>query len=106
MKVIYVAGPYRSDTEFGLKQNIRNAEAVAIKAWQAGHVAFCPHKNTAHFGGLCPDEIWLAGGLEMLRRCDAMVLVQGWEKSSGTLAEIKEAEKYNIPVYKSVDGLM
>lgn len=102
MKVIYVAGPYRADTERGVVENIRNAEAVAIKVWRAGYVALTPHLNTRLFGGLCPDKVWLEGALELLRRCDGMILVSGWEKSQGTLAEVLESDKLNIPVFLNV----
>jgi len=105
MKVIYIAGPYRADTEHGVVENIRRAEEVAIKVWQAGHVALCPHKNTALFGGLCPDEAWLKGDLELLRRCDGIIMVQGWEKSSGSVAEVGFADRHNIPVYYEVEDI-
>lgn len=98
MKVYYVAGPYRADSERGVVENIRNAEAVAIQIWKTGHAALCPHKNTALFGGICPDEIWLSGGLELLRRCDGMVLVPGWEGSEGTKAEMQLAFDLGLPV--------
>ena len=68
MKIVYVAGPYRGPTESDVVRNIRNAEAVAQRIWQGNHPALCPHKNTALFGGLCPDEVWLKGDLEMLRQ--------------------------------------
>lgn len=106
MKVIYIAGPYRASTERGIIENIRKAEAVAIKVWQAGHVALCPHMNTRLFGGLCPDEVWLKGDLELLRRCDGMVLVSGWECSQGVLAEIRLAEKIGISVYNCVEKIV
>ena len=102
MKVVYVAGPYRAKTEHEVVINIRKAEAVAIEVWKAGHVALCPHKNTAFFGGICPDEVWLTGDLEFVRRCDAVILVPGYETSKGALAEIKEARKVGIPIYESV----
>jgi hypothetical protein len=65
MKVIYIADPYRADTERGIIENIRAAEAVAIKVWEAGYVALCPHMNTRLFGGILPDEVWLKGALEL-----------------------------------------
>ncbi len=37
------------------------------------------------------DGFWLDGTLELMRRCDAVLLVPGWESSSGTRAEIEEA---------------
>lgn len=102
MKVIYVAGPYRADTERGVLENIRRAEAVAIEVWQSGHVALTPHLNTRFFGGICPDSVWLEGALELLRRCDGMILVPRWKKSSGTLAEIEEANRLGIRVVHNV----
>ena len=106
MKVIYVAGPYRAQTEHGTILNIRAAETVAIQVWQAGHVALTPHLNTRLFGGLCPDEVWLQGGLELLRWCDGVVLVPGWSVSTGTLAEVKEAARLGLPVYTTVAAMI
>ncbi len=92
-KVIFVAGPYRARNEWELEQHIRDAENAAIKLWQEGWVVICPHKNSAHFGGLCPDETWLEGDLELLRRSDAVYFLNTWRGSSGarnehTLAEL------------------
>jgi hypothetical protein len=105
MKVIYIAGPYRADTERGIIENIRKAEAVAIEVWKAGYVALCPHMNTRLFGGICPDEVWLEGTLELMSRCDGVFLVPGWETSSGTIAEIQEAKNMDIPVFINVEEL-
>lgn len=105
MKVIFIAGPYRAKTEWEILENIRRAEAIAVKVWQAGMVALCPHKNTAYFGGLCPDQTWLDGGLELLRRCDGLVLVPGWHKSPGTIGKIKEAKRLGIPIYDYVEEI-
>lgn len=102
MKLIYVAGPYRAKTEWGLIQNIRNAEAVALEIWKMGMVAYCPHKNTAHFGGACQDKVWLDGGLEVLRRCDGLVMIKGWSGSEGAIAEENEAGKFSIPIFYSI----
>jgi hypothetical protein len=41
-----------------------------------------------------------------LEVCDAVVLTPGWQKSKGTLAEIKRAEELGIPVFKSLDDLI
>lgn len=106
MKVIYVAGPYKASTERGVVENIYRAEDVGIKLWQAGFVALVPHMNTMLFGGICRDEIFLSGDLELMRRCDAVMLVKGWEKSKGTLEEIKEAKKLCIPVFKNLGKLL
>jgi hypothetical protein len=101
MLVGYVAGPYRSQTEWGLVYNIRMSEEWALYGWSQGCAMISPHKNTAHFGGAMglEDTIWLDGDLEIIRRCDFVFLVPGWERSSGTLAEIEFAKKFDIPLF-------
>lgn len=98
MKVVYVAGPYRAETEWGLIENIRNAENAAIELWKQGWAVICPHKNTAHFGGLCDDGVWLEGDLEILRRCDAIYLAKGWHKSQGALKELELARELGLQI--------
>ena len=100
MKVVFIAGPYRASTPRGIVENIRRAEAVAIEVWKLGAVALCPHLNTRLMDGVLPDEVWLNGDLELLSRCDAVMLVPGWQASSGTLNEVGQAQKLGIPVYE------
>lgn len=104
LPLVYVAGPYRSDTEWGVIQNIRNAEFWALELWTLGIPAICPHKNTAGFGGACDDTVWLAGDLEMMRRCDAVYAIPGWEDSAGATAEVIEAHAINLPVLTRLDA--
>lgn len=102
MKVIYIAGKYRDGRgEWWIRENIRRAEAAAEFVWQNGGAALCPHKNTGFFGGLpgCTDETWLAGDVEMLRRCDAVWAIEGWGESSGAMGEVDCAKKWGIPVF-------
>ena len=49
-------------------------------------------------------DYWLNQDLDMLRRCDELYVVamEGWDKSVGVLAEIREAQKLEIPI-KFVD---
>jgi hypothetical protein len=97
-KVIYIAGKYRGSCEWEVVQNIRLAEKAAIFVWQHGGTALCPHKNTALFGGLCKDEVWLRGDCELLKRCDAVFAIENWRDSSGARVEVELARSSNIPV--------
>jgi hypothetical protein len=99
MKLAYVAGPYRAPTMHQIVDNIRAAEAVAIALWQMGFAVVCPHTNTACFDGTAPDQVWLEGDLEILRRCDLLVTVSGWERSEGATIEVREANSALKPVY-------
>lgn len=102
MRLIYVAGPYRSPTVHGILENIRRAESVALKVWQSGHAALCPHLNSAFFDGAVSDSNFLQGTITMLQHCDAVVLVTGWSNSSGTKAELKFCRENNIPVFENI----
>ena len=99
MKLLFVAGPYRSSSEWETLQNIRQAESLALQLWKMGFSVICPHKNTEWFGGAAPDEVWLEGALEMVRRCDAVVCTPGWEQSEGARGETAVAKSLGIPVF-------
>jgi hypothetical protein len=105
MKLIYVAGPYRGNGEWQVSENIRRAEALALEVWRLGAACICPHKNTAFFGGSLPDHVWLDGDLEIVRRCDAILCVPGWERSVGSLGEVALARELGIPVFQSTGEL-
>ena len=102
LKLVYTAGPYRADTERGVVRNIRRAEAAALAIWQLGAVAICPHMNTRLFGGAAPDEVWLRGDLQILSRCDAIFMVEGWQESSGAKHERALAERLGLLVFEDL----
>lgn len=106
MRVVYVAGPFRGPDAWAIKCNIHRAEIVGSAVARAGHMPLIPHANTANFHGFGDDQFWIEGTLELLRRCDAVVLVHGWENSVGTLGEIAEARKLGIPVFEDVGDLL
>ena len=101
--VVYIAGPYRQNPEVGrtVLENVRLAERVAIACARAGVLFFCPHLNSAHQSGVAPARFYLDLDLEILRRaCDVVVLLPGWQHSSGTLGEIKLAKELRKPIYE------
>jgi hypothetical protein len=99
MRLIFVSGPYRASGEWEVAENIRHAELASLRLWKEGWAVFCPHKNTAFFGGACDDHVWLEGDLEILRRCDAIYMLNSWEKSSGAAAELEEAKRMGLVVF-------
>lgn len=99
MKTIYVAGPYSGATAWQREQNIRNAEAVTLRLWQAGIPAICVHSIARFFFGAVPEETAIEIDNELLRRCDAVQLVAGWMASKGSLAEVALAESRGMPVF-------
>jgi len=86
-KVVYIAGPYRAATKEAIDENIRRAGEYAKKYWRLGYTVICPHLNSAHFDGVVPDEAFLDGDLELMKRSDILVLIPGWRTSEGTRGE-------------------
>jgi len=89
MRVIFVSGPYRGNVE----PNIIKARRVAVMLWQQGWAVFCPHTNTANFDGECPDDVWLKGDIEILKRCDAIYMMSTWRESKGSQEEYRIARE-------------
>jgi len=99
MKLAYISGAYRSkDGINGVFENIIRARTVALQYWQKGIPAFCPHMNTAFMDGAAHDSVWLDGDLEMLRRCDIVVMLPNWEQSEGATAEHAEAKRCGLEI--------
>lgn len=105
MKVVYIAGPFRGPNAWEIEENIRRAERLALQVWRAGAVALCPHTNTRFFQGAADDAVWLAGDLEMLSRCDAVIFTPDWHQSSGARAEYDYATGHGIAVLHSIYDL-
>jgi nucleoside 2-deoxyribosyltransferase len=102
LTVVYIAGPYRAPTAWQVQAHIRAAQEAALHVWKMGAVALCPHSNTGQFEGECPDDVWLEGDLELLRRCDAVLMIAGWEHSHGATAERLAALALGMPVFDAV----
>jgi Domain of unknown function (DUF4406) len=102
VKVVYVAGKFTGPTARDVHLNVYAAEKVAMLIAEAEAMPLTPHLNTKNFDGTKSPEFWYAGTLELLRRCDAMMLVPGWEASKGVAAEMEEADRRNIPVFESI----
>jgi hypothetical protein len=111
MRVIYVAGPFRSlnadgtSNQWEQEANIRRAEELALEVWRLGAAAICPHANTRFFQGAAPDDLWLTGDLAILDRCDALIVTEDWQRSKGATEEVAHANRMNLPVFLSLDDL-
>lgn len=99
MQVIYVAGSYGATSNWGRHQNIEHAKTVARHLWQIGWAVICPHANTAEFDGEDDRSIWIEGDLEILRRCDAIMMLENWSESEGAKKELELAESLGLQVY-------
>lgn len=109
MTPCYIAGPFRAQnpaSHWEVAENVRAAERVHLAACKAGLASVCPHANTALFSGEMPDEFWLEMTLSLLRMVNRsggvlLVLPGAYESSSGTRAEVAEAERLGMYVFQA-----
>ena len=110
MKRIYVAGPYSADNVGDVLCNIGRGQKVCAELFFMGHAPFCPWHDRAYTidnpDRDIPIEQFQAFSMAWLEVSDAVVLVQGWENSKGTLAEIERAHELGIPVFKSLNQFL
>lgn len=99
MRIIFICAPYRAKTPWLIEKNVRRAERIALHLWRLGAAVICPHTNTRCFQGAAKDEVWLAGYLAILARCDAIVLPAAVSISSGMQAEMREARRRGLPIF-------
>jgi len=107
-RVVFLSGPYRATATTTVLEHIREAELHALNLWIAGFAVICPHLNTAHFDGICPNGTWLEGDLAILSRLsktDAVFMLPGWEDSEGSKAELDLATALRIPIFYSLEEL-
>lgn len=99
MKVVYIAGPYSAPNAWEREQNIRAAEGVCVALWSEGVAAVCVHSTARYFHGAVSEANAIAIDDAILMRCDAIMLVEGWKDSPGTLREIRIADAADKRVY-------
>ena len=85
---LYVAGPCRAASQGEEFANIEAAESMGVELVKKGYSVFTPHTMMRDWDkmGLNQEQI-MSVCLEHLRRCDGMILLEGWEDSDGSNRE-------------------
>ena len=100
MKHIFIAGPYKGDQAVNVHQAIRAADRLLA----CGYVPYVPHFT--HFWDLLylhSRSEWLAYHANWLRRCDALLRLEG--QSKGADEEVALAATLDIPIFYSIANL-
>ena len=90
--------------------NRREMIRWSLKTFVAGFDPFCPAFDMEFWmqaeGQPITEAMIKRYSKSWLEVCDALVLTPGWQRSKGTLAEIKFAEEHGIPVFKTLNDLV
>lgn len=98
--IVYIAGPYRSKYgRIGVIINIWKARQLAKKLWAKGIYTITPHLNSALMDRVCDSQIFLDGDIEIMKRCNYVLLLDSWNDSKGTINEIEVALSNGIRVF-------
>ncbi len=105
-RIVYVAGPFRAQTPWMVELRVRAAEQASLWLWKQGVINLCPHLLGRHFDKEIPDPDILAGMLELAARCDGIVLLEGWERSSGSKAELAHMQSLGKAVFYDLHAVV
>ena len=99
MKVVYTAGPFTADTSWEIACNVHEMRKVALEVARRGAVPL--------FHGQLTPEFWYEVTLELLKRCDAIVMHPSWGTARGAVLEHEWARKVGMPIfhYSEIFGL-
>lgn len=96
----FISGAYSgSITE--IEENLTKARVVIADVLKAGWIPVCPNVFWSPFADLQDYEFWLEAALALLDTCDLLVLVPGWETSSGVKKEVQRARELRIQIVDS-----
>ena len=111
MKRVYVAGPYSADNIIDVFENMRKGMRVGVEVFLAGYAPWVPWHDFHHQLMFRDDESlsiddYYEMSMAWLVVSDAMLVLTGWRKSKGTVAEIKKAVELKIPIFYSLADLI
>ncbi len=98
MQIVYIAGKFRGANAWEVHQNVLKAEEAIVWLIDQGYAVICPHKMTENLHGLYPDQVYLDMCLELVRRSDELYVLKGWQRSKGTIEEIRLAVSLGKPI--------
>lgn len=105
IKCVYVAGKY-TGTCHERHANINAAWRFGCEVARVGAMPVIPQANTAHMDDLQSVEWWYESTMELMRRCDAVLMIPGWMASKGACKERDEAKRLGLPVFYHTGELL
>ena len=112
LKCVYVAGAINAPSAGKYLNNIRKGIQLSSKVFLAGFAPFCPFIDF-HYNLVMNDEEiasidtqdFYAYSIAWLEKADCVLLVPGWEGSTGTTLELERARDLNLPIFNSIQEL-
>lgn len=108
MVLVYIAGPYSAATQAGIEENVKAAQklgAEVMTAFPGKVLAVVPQSLGKGLEDRGDYKFWIAATLELMRRCDGVVLRHNWRNSPGAVGEVDEAIRQRMPIVVESENL-
>ena len=108
---VYVAGPYSANDIVTSLNHMRKGMRASVEILLAGHEPFCPWLDF-HFQFMLKETEALdvidyyRYSIAWLEVSDCMVVLEGWQGSTGTCVEMDRAKELHIPIYHGVKAFL
>jgi hypothetical protein len=91
--------------------NIRDMVRATLDTLFAGFTPFCPAIDFMYFlslreGERITEPMIKRISKDWLKRCDAILMTEGWRQSLGSVAEKELAEELGLPVFYSIEEII
>jgi hypothetical protein len=103
--LIFCACKYTEPHTYQIQRNIHAATYYVQEVALLGGVPLCPAMIGANLEGVQSYLWWGDAYINLLRRCDAVFMVPGYERSNGATKELTEALAIGLPVFFELDDL-
>ena len=100
--LVYLASPYAHLSAVVREARLEAVRYVCGQMVNRGRIVMAPlvYLGELAYKGVHPPQGWYAFDLQLLARCDELVVLQlpGWEDSRGVLVEIAGAQTKGMPI--------
>ncbi len=100
--LVYLASPYAHPSAAVREARLEAVRYVCGQMVNQGRIVMSPlvYLGELAYKGVHPPQGWYAFDLQLLARCDEMLVLQlpGWEDSRGVLVEIAGAQTKGMPI--------
>lgn len=101
MNIYYICSRYRGKDRAEIDKHIQYAKDLTREVLLHGNCAVTPHlymTDCLDDSDQCERMLGLKAAIELLEKCDAVVVGEKYGISEGMEAEIAHAKKMNIPI--------
>lgn len=101
---IFISQPMRGKTDAEILAERERAIKAAKTKWGAGVEVLESFFQDAPVGA---EPLWFLGeSLKVMADADAVILCPNWRLTRGCIVEAAAANRYNIPTFVMVDGVL